>query len=68
MAWVYGVDVREVEPGEFQALAETTPDATGFGRSEAEALAEMKYALVAVVRGRMKLGDSLEPPPAAKSA
>ena len=62
MEWIYGIDVREVGPGEWQAVAEDASEATAFGRSIAKALAQMREALTAVVRGRMKFGEQLVPP------
>ena len=63
LQWQYGVAVRREEDGRFHAYAPAMPDAIASGEDETEAFREMGQALVAAVRGRIKFGLDLEPPP-----
>ena len=63
LQWQYGVEVRREEDGLFHAYAPAMPDAIAAGADETEAFREMGQALVAAVRGRIKFGLDLEPPP-----
>jgi antitoxin HicB len=63
LQWTYGVAVRREEDGQFHAYAPAMPDAIASGEDETEAFREMGKALVAAVRGRIKFGLDLEPPP-----
>jgi antitoxin HicB len=59
--WSFGVEIRP-EAGEFHAYCEGLPEAIAAGATEADALREMREAIVAAVRGRMKDGMHLVPP------
>jgi antitoxin HicB len=54
----FPVELR-FEGGEYEAYCSQVPEAIAGGPTEADALREMRHALVAVARGRMKRG--LEP-------
>jgi antitoxin HicB len=60
--WVYPVELRR-EHGEVHAYASALPEAIAAGANEPETLAEMREALIAAVRGRIKDGMDLAPPP-----
>ena len=59
--WSYTVEIRP-EAGEFHAYCEDLPEAIAAGATEADALREMREAIVAAVRGRMKDAMDLVPP------
>jgi len=59
--WSYPVEIRS-EAGEFHAYSDDLPEAIAAGPTEADALREMKEAIVAAVRGRMKDAMYLSPP------
>ena len=59
--WTYPVELRR-EEGEFHAYSSAMPEAIAAGATEAEALNEMREALAAAVRGRMKDGMDLSAP------
>lgn len=59
--WTYGVSVRE-EDGYFVARSEELPEAIAGGDTKDAALREMREALAAAVRGRIKDGDDLDAP------
>ena len=61
-SWIYPVELRR-EHGEVHAYATALPEAIASGATKGEALAEMREALVAAVRGRIKDGMALAPPP-----
>ena len=59
--WRYSVEIRP-EAGEFHAYSDDLPEAIAAGATEADALREMREAIVAAVRGRMKDAMDLSPP------
>jgi len=59
--WTYPVALRR-EEGEFHASCSALPEAIASGRTKAQALEEMREALAAAVRGRLKDGMDLPPP------
>ena len=59
--WRYSVEIRP-EAGEFHACCDDLPEAIAAGATEADALREMREAIVAAVRGRMKDAMDLSPP------
>lgn len=60
--WTYPIEICP-EAGEYHAYASTLPEAVASGSTPEEALAEMREALSAAVRGRMKDGMDLPVPP-----
>ena len=60
--WRYSVEIRP-EAGEFHACCDDLPEAIAAGATEADALREMREAIVAAVRGRMKDAMDLSPRP-----
>jgi antitoxin HicB len=65
--WIYPVAVRQEADGRLHVYSDDLPEAIASGADETEALDEMRQALVAAVRGRMKDGTDLDPPAAADS-
>jgi antitoxin HicB len=59
--WHYTIEIR-TEAGEYHAYCEDLPEAIAAGPTEVAALHEMRQAIVAAVRGRMKDGMDLSPP------
>lgn len=59
--WTYPIELRH-EEGEIHAYSADLPEAIAGGMTEEEALDEMRHALTAAVRGRMKDGMDLSPP------
>ena len=59
--WTYGVALRP-EAGDIQAYASALPEAIASGATEADALREIREALSAAVRGRIKFGEDLAAP------
>ena len=64
--WSYEVDLRR-EGGEVHAYCDEVPEAIASGATEDAARREMGEALIAAVRGRMKDGMDLPPPPTGAS-
>ena len=64
--WSYEVDLRR-EGGEVHAYCDEVPEAIASGATEDAARREMSEALIAAVRGRMKDGMDLPPPPTGAS-
>jgi antitoxin HicB len=61
--WTYPVEIRRERDGAYHGYASALPEAIAAGRTEEEALEEMRQALVAAVRGRINDGMELAPPP-----
>ena len=61
--WTYPVEIRRERDGAYHGYASALPEAIAAGRTEEEALEEMRQALVAAVRGRINHGMELAPPP-----
>lgn len=64
--WIYPTTVRQERDRRYHAYAPAMPEAVASGATRAEALNEMRQALVAAVRGRIKDGMALWPPPDAE--
>lgn len=64
--WTYPVELRR-EGGEVHAYCDGLPEAIAAGATEGDALHEMREALAAALRGRIKDGMDLEPPRAARA-
>lgn len=62
--WTYPVELRH-EEGEWHAYCAAMPEAIAAGGTEAQALDEMREAMAAAVRGRIKDEMELAPPPVA---
>lgn len=65
MEWNYPVELRR-EGGEVHAYCQDMPEAIAAGATDTDALREMREALAAAVRGRIKDGMELDPPRAAR--
>lgn len=65
--WAYPVELRH-EHGEVHAYSSALPEAIASGATEADALREMREAVAAAIRGRIKDGTDLPEPPRARRA